>query len=495
MAKQFLFIIGFIFSTQVIAQTGIGTTTPHASAKLDVSATNKGFLPPRIALLSITDIATIVSPANGLIIYNTATSGTTPNNVLPGYYYWDGSKWNALVDQGSLNSFSGFVPNYAQSNASSVSTGTTGAIIVSQSITTSGRPIQIIATGDANPPNAAWCQLQLYRDGVAIGKKLQAESSNGNENVPYCLNFIDNPTAGTYTYSVRFVTGSGSFQFGEADGNQITLLELGAWSAGTMPVSKGGTGVTSSTGTGSVVLSNTPTLETPIISSGSSQYPSSIYINPTTHATSRRAAVWTGDWGMLQDFNGDGTKNFSITQNFSNTYPTRFFIDATGNTGIGTSSPAEKLEVNGNVKANNFLGTASSTKLFLLEAHANSNYTLPGSWTNDLCRYSNVNNTVNVSSSWFNTSTYRFTPQKAGYWEITASYDIYRGGETYLQMQKNGIAVAQAGTIYSVNETVKKIIYLNGTTDYITVTNNGGAANSRSQSSFNAWFQARWLGE
>ncbi len=62
-------------------------------------------------------------------------------------------------------------------------------------------------------------------------------------------------------------------------------------------------------------------------------------------------------------------------------------------------------------------------------------------------------------------------------------------------MQKNGIAVAQAGTIYSVNETVKKIIYLNGTTDYITVTNNGGAANSRSQSSFNAWFQARWLGE
>ena len=192
MAKQFLFIIGFIFSTQVIAQTGIGTTTPHASAKLDVSATNKGFLPPRIALLSITDVATIASPANGLIIYNTATAGTTPNNVLPGYYYWDGSKWNALVDQGSLNSFSGFVPNYAQSNASSVSTGTTGAIIVSQSITTSGRPIQIIATGDANPPNAAWCQLQLYRDGVAIGKKLQAESSNGNENVPYCLNYIDN---------------------------------------------------------------------------------------------------------------------------------------------------------------------------------------------------------------------------------------------------------------------------------------------------------------
>lgn len=498
MNKSLLFLIGVLFSIQIFAQTGIGTTTPHTSAKLEVSATNKGFLPPRIALLSISDVATITSPATGLIIYNTATAGTTPNNVLPGYYYWDGSKWNALVDQGALNSFSGFNPNYAQSNASAVTKSSVGDIIVSQSLTTSGRPVQIIATGDANPgTSGAWVQLQLYRDNNAIGKKVQAESSLNNENVPYCLNFIDNPaTPGTYTYSVRIVAGgSGGFGFGESDGNHITLLELGAWSAGTMPVSKGGTGVTSSTGTGNVVLSNSPTLETPIISSGSSQYPSSIYINPTTHASSRRAAVWTGDWGMLQDFNGDGTKNFSITQNFSNTYPTRFFIDATGNAGIGTSSPAEKLEVNGNVKANNFIGTASSTKLFLLEAHANITYTLPGSWTNDLCRYSNVNNTVNVSSSWFNTSTYRFTPQKAGYWEIAASYDIYRGGETYLQMQKNGIAVAQAGTIYSVNETVKKIIYLNGTTDYITVTNNGGSANSRNQSYFNAWFQARWLGE
>lgn len=255
MKKSFctiLFLAVFGFAK---AQTGIGTTTPHASAKLEVSATNKGFLPPRIALTGTLDVSTITSPATGLVIYNTSTAGTSPNNVLPGYYYWDGSKWNGLVDQSALQSFSGYVPNYAQSNASSMSTGTVGASIVSQTITTSGRPIQIIATGDANPSNAAWCQLQLYRDGTPIGKKLQAESSNGNENIPYCLNFIDNPTAGTYTYSVRFVTGSASFQFGEADGNQITLLELGAWSAGTMPVSKGGTGNSSYTA-GSVLFSD-----------------------------------------------------------------------------------------------------------------------------------------------------------------------------------------------------------------------------------------------
>lgn len=202
------------------------------------------------------DVSTIASPATGLVIYNTATAGVTPNSVLPGYYYYDGAKWNGLVDQSALQSFSGYVPNYAQSSASSVTKSVAGDIIFSQSITTSGRPVQIIATGDANPtPNAGWVQLQLYRDGTAIGKKVQAESSSANENVPYCLNFIDHPTAGTYTYSVRYVTGSGSFQFGEADGNQITLLELGAWSAGVMPVSKGGTGNSSYT-TGSLLFSD-----------------------------------------------------------------------------------------------------------------------------------------------------------------------------------------------------------------------------------------------
>jgi len=257
MVKHFLLFTGLILSMQVFAQTGIGTTTPDASARLEVAATNKGFLPPRVSLSATNSASPITNPATGLVIFNTATAGTTPNNVLPGYYYWDGSKWNGLVDQGSLNSFSGFNPNYAQSNASAVSKSAAGDIIVSQSITTSGRPVQIIATGDANPANnGAWVQLQLYRDGTAIGKKVQAESSSSNENVPYCLNFIDNPTTpGTYTYSVRIVGGSGAFGFGESDGNHITILELGAWSAGTMPVSKGGTGNSSFT-SGSVMFSD-----------------------------------------------------------------------------------------------------------------------------------------------------------------------------------------------------------------------------------------------
>lgn len=83
----FLFII---LPTLIFAQVGIGTNTPDASAKLDISATDKGFLPPRVALTGTTDVATILTPATGLMVYNTATAA----DVVPGYYYWDSAKWS-----------------------------------------------------------------------------------------------------------------------------------------------------------------------------------------------------------------------------------------------------------------------------------------------------------------------------------------------------------------------------------------------------------------
>jgi len=75
-----------------VAQTGIGTTTPHASAKLDVSATNKGFLPPRVVLTSRTDATTIPSPAEGLLVYNTGSV-----SLKAGYYYWNGTSWSTIA--------------------------------------------------------------------------------------------------------------------------------------------------------------------------------------------------------------------------------------------------------------------------------------------------------------------------------------------------------------------------------------------------------------
>jgi len=78
------------------AQTGIGTTTPNASAKLDVNSSTQGFLPPRVALTASNAFSPLVGTsanATGLIVYNTATAGTAPNNVVPGYYFWNGTAW------------------------------------------------------------------------------------------------------------------------------------------------------------------------------------------------------------------------------------------------------------------------------------------------------------------------------------------------------------------------------------------------------------------
>lgn len=97
MKKGILISVVTVFCIwQSNAQTGIGTTTPNASAKLDVSATDKGFLPPRVALTATNAFSPITgtsSAAAGLLIYNTATAGTAPTNVVPGYYYWNGSAW------------------------------------------------------------------------------------------------------------------------------------------------------------------------------------------------------------------------------------------------------------------------------------------------------------------------------------------------------------------------------------------------------------------
>jgi hypothetical protein len=95
--KLVIIFLFLIFEAQSsFAQTGIGTTTPNASAKLEVASSTQGFLPPRVALTATNVFSPIVGTSNlaaGLLVYNTATAGSTPNNVVPGYYYWNGTLW------------------------------------------------------------------------------------------------------------------------------------------------------------------------------------------------------------------------------------------------------------------------------------------------------------------------------------------------------------------------------------------------------------------
>lgn len=70
MMKRLITLICIFSSTQLTAQTGIGTTTPNAAAKLDVSSTEKGLLIPRMTK-SQREAITLSAAANGLLVYQT----------------------------------------------------------------------------------------------------------------------------------------------------------------------------------------------------------------------------------------------------------------------------------------------------------------------------------------------------------------------------------------------------------------------------------------
>jgi hypothetical protein len=94
--------LALTFTVSIRAQVGIGTTNPDSSSILELSSSSKGFLMTRVALQSTTDTTTILSPVVGLLVYNT----TAQNDVLPGFYYWEGS-WKPL--QGSSGSGSSWL--------------------------------------------------------------------------------------------------------------------------------------------------------------------------------------------------------------------------------------------------------------------------------------------------------------------------------------------------------------------------------------------------
>lgn len=96
MKRILILLITVVIAGYTNAQNvGINATgaAPDASAILDVVSTSKGLLVPRVALTATNAAGPITSPATSLLVYNTATAGIAPNNVVPGYYYWNGTIW------------------------------------------------------------------------------------------------------------------------------------------------------------------------------------------------------------------------------------------------------------------------------------------------------------------------------------------------------------------------------------------------------------------
>ena len=103
----------FVLTTNLVAQSvGINNTTPHNSAILDVKSNTKGILIPRTSTTSRNAIA---NPAKGLILYDTTTSG---------FWFYNGSAWNALSAGSSTNYWTLSGNNIYNNNSANTGIGT-----------------------------------------------------------------------------------------------------------------------------------------------------------------------------------------------------------------------------------------------------------------------------------------------------------------------------------------------------------------------------------
>lgn len=121
---------------------------PDNSAMLDVDVSSlpnnnkKGLLIPRVALTSNTDVTTIPSPANSLVVYNTNASMTNGNGA--GFYYWDAGagKWIYMASPAN-------------------GPGNTGQVLTSQG---AGNPPQwstLSVSGGGGPTGCANCMSMI----------------------------------------------------------------------------------------------------------------------------------------------------------------------------------------------------------------------------------------------------------------------------------------------------------------------------------------------
>ncbi|MCC5923627.1 MAG: hypothetical protein JJT77_07560, partial [Crocinitomicaceae bacterium] len=88
----------FTLTTLILFSQNLGVnedgTLPDSDAILDIKSENKGLLVPRVTLTNTTSSAPLSAGLpNSILVFNTATV----NDVVPGYYYWDGSAWLKLI--------------------------------------------------------------------------------------------------------------------------------------------------------------------------------------------------------------------------------------------------------------------------------------------------------------------------------------------------------------------------------------------------------------
>jgi len=242
-------------SVNGFAQIGIGTKTPAPSAALEVSslANNKGILIPR---LTATQKDAIVSPAEGLLVYQT----TTPI----GFYYYSNTVWKLIIDQTDLDNKLASAKTYVDDKIA--------ATTIADATTTTKGKIQLAGDlgGTADAPTVPGLALKANTSNMttALASKanissLSTVATSGNYND--LSNKPNIPSA--YVIPKASVSELGGVKIGanlSIDANGVLSAAASGNSASTLtgvvPVANGGTGTTSIAGIKSLLGFSSPSV-------------------------------------------------------------------------------------------------------------------------------------------------------------------------------------------------------------------------------------------
>ncbi len=202
LAKISVFTFLIVSSFKLFAQVGVGTSTPDASAQMDLTSTSKGFLVPRMLA---SQKSAISSPTTGLLIYQTDGSS--------GFYYFTGSSWISLTSSAvAVTGLDGL------SDAKVEGTNFTGSILLGHQ-TTGTLNNAFYNTGIGLGTLDA---LTTGYDNTAIGNDVLGSNTTGYQNIAIGTSALQNNVGGTND------TACGYFALSNYNGTNNTGMGYGA---------------------------------------------------------------------------------------------------------------------------------------------------------------------------------------------------------------------------------------------------------------------------
>ena len=198
-----LILCSVVGSLSVNAQVGVGTSTPDASAALDVSSTTQGLLPPRMTAAQRNSIS---NPSAGLMLWCSdcgsngelqVFNGTTFTNVTGGERERTSASLNAQIgsdiDGEAASDKSGY----------SVSLSSDGTIVAIGAIFNDGNGSNSGHVRVYQYASSTWSQLGSDIDGELAGDESGVAVSLSSDGFTLAIGARWNDGNGTYTGHVR----------------------------------------------------------------------------------------------------------------------------------------------------------------------------------------------------------------------------------------------------------------------------------------------------